>query len=167
MWRSSPLLAEGLLVFLVMKAGHTLILRPHSSSCCAHKTPAEKEFRENLKRGCLRRGLELHLSPIQAVATWQMLFWASLSASVAGKTEESSSRSAFYFSHRLKMCSVQPGHSVPPKSSISCPRFSFLKPPRGRNISPVYSVLCLLSLKTLLAIIQLKAVSAPSLLRGY
>lgn len=164
MWRCSPLLAEGLLVFPVMKTGH---LRLCPSSCCAYKSPSEEEFRKDLERGCLRRGLELHLSPIHAVATWQMLFWASLSASVAGKAEESSSRSAFYFSHRLRMCSVQPGHSVPLKSSVSCPRFSFLKSPRGRNISPVYIALCLLLLKTLLAVIQLEAVSALSLLRGY
>lgn len=61
-----PPLAEGLLVFPVTKIGH---LRPCSPSCCAHKRPAEEEFREDLERGCLRMGLELHLSPIQAVAT--------------------------------------------------------------------------------------------------
>lgn len=144
-----PTACCGRFVFPAMKTGH---LRPCSSSCCAHKSPAEEDFREDLERGCLRRCLELHLSPMQAVATWQMLFWGSLSASVAGKAEESSSRSlarsAFYFSHRLKMCSVQPGHSVPPKSSVSCPRFSFLKPPRGRNISPAYIALHLLLSKT-------------------
>lgn len=74
--------------------------------------------------------------------------------------------SAFYFSPSLKMCSAQPGHSIPPKNSVSRPRFSFLKPPRGRNISPVYIALRLLPLKTLLAVLQLEQLSAPSLLRA-
>lgn len=66
MWWSSPLLAPGLLVFSVMKMGN---LRLCSSSCCAHKSPAEEESREDPERGCLGGGLERHLSPIQAVAT--------------------------------------------------------------------------------------------------